>query len=113
MSANIETLYCYRIHWSEEDAEFVGLCAELPGLSWLAPTPDEAFAGIRRVVAEAVADMRAEGELVPEALATHRYSGRFMVRVPPETHRRIAMEAAEAGVSMNRVISERLSYAAG
>ena len=28
-----------------------------------------------------------------------------MIRVPPETHRRLAVEAAEAGVSLNRLAS--------
>jgi hypothetical protein len=27
------THYAYRIHWSPEDAEFVGLCTEFPLLS--------------------------------------------------------------------------------
>ncbi len=27
--------YAYRVIWSEEDQEFVGLCAEFPSLSWL------------------------------------------------------------------------------
>jgi predicted HicB family RNase H-like nuclease len=30
------------------------------------------------------------------------------VRVPPELHRRLALEAAEAGVSLNRIASEKL-----
>jgi len=30
--------YTYRVTWSEEDAEYVGLCAEFPSLSWLAQT---------------------------------------------------------------------------
>ena len=29
------THYTYRIRWSEEDDQFVGLCTELPSLSWL------------------------------------------------------------------------------
>ena len=29
--------YTYRITWSSEDGEHVGLCAEFPSLSWLAP----------------------------------------------------------------------------
>lgn len=32
-----------------------------------------------------------------EPLATRGYSGRFIVRVPPELHRFLVMEAAEAG----------------
>ncbi|PJA42533.1 MAG: toxin-antitoxin system HicB family antitoxin, partial [Lysobacterales bacterium CG_4_9_14_3_um_filter_62_6] len=27
--------YTYRVIWSDEDVEFVGLCAEFPSLSWL------------------------------------------------------------------------------
>jgi hypothetical protein len=42
--------YTYRVTWSAEDNEHVGLCAEFPSLSWLAPTPDKALSGIRRVV---------------------------------------------------------------
>jgi len=28
--------YTYRITWSEEDGEYVALCAEFPSVSWLA-----------------------------------------------------------------------------
>lgn len=49
------------------------------------------------------------GETMPEPIATRRYSGRFMVRIPPEQHRRLALEAAEAGISLNRLASARLS----
>lgn len=101
--------YTYRITWSAEDGEHVGLCAEFPSLSWLACTPDEALAGIRRVVRESVTDMHECGEVPPEPIATRRYSGRFLVRLPPETHRALAIQAAEQGVSMNRLVSARLA----
>jgi len=52
--------------------------------------------------------MQANTETVPEPIATRRYSGRFMVRVPPELHRRLTLEAAEAGVSLNRLASAKL-----
>ena len=100
--------YTYRVVWSEEDGEYVGLCAEFAGLSWLAATPELALRGIRKVTCEAIADMTAAGEAVPEPLAGKRYSGKFMVRVPPDVHRRLAVEAAEAGVSLNRLVSSRL-----
>lgn len=32
--------YAYRLLWSTEDSEYVGLCAEFPSLSWLVPGPD-------------------------------------------------------------------------
>lgn len=101
--------YTYRVTWSEEDTEHVGLCAEFPSLSWLAANPEAALKGIRKLVAEVVADMASTGEQIPEPLATKHYSGKFMVRVPPEVHRQLAMEAAEAQVSLNRLASAKLS----
>ena len=95
--------YTYRVTWSEEDKEHVGLCAEFPSLSWLADSPEEALSGIRAVVAEAIQEMRRGGEAVPEPLSARRFSGKFLVRVPPEVHRRLALEAAEEGVSLNRL----------
>ena len=101
--------YTYRVTWSAEDEEYVGLCAEFPSLSWLAPTQEEAFSGIRTLVAECVEDMRANNETPPEPMADRTYSGKFMVRVPPETHRALAIRAAEEGVSLNRLVSARLA----
>jgi predicted HicB family RNase H-like nuclease len=100
--------YTYRVTWSEEDNEYVGLCVEFPSLSWLATTPEEALKGIRQMVADVVADMKGGGEEVPEPISTKQYSGKFMVRVPPELHRHLALEAAEAGVSLNRLASAKL-----
>ena len=57
--------YTYRVTWSAEDGEHVGLCAEFPSLSWLAKTPEDALKEIWRIVSEAVADMRAAGEAIP------------------------------------------------
>ena len=101
--------YTYRVTWSSEDGEFVGLCAEFPLLSWLSGSQEEAFSGIRELVSDCVADMHSNSERVPEPMADRVYSGKFMVRVPPETHRALAVQAAEAGVSLNRLVSARLA----
>ena len=101
--------YTYRVTWSEEDREHVGLCAEFPSLSWLEKTPEKALFGIRRVVRETVADLKRSKEPIPEPLSARPFSGKFMVRVPPEVHRMLAIKAAESGVSLNRLISSKLS----
>ncbi len=54
--------YTYRVAWSAEDEEFVGLCAGFLSLSWLAPIRAEALGGIRRLVADCAADMAASSE---------------------------------------------------
>ena len=101
--------YTYRVTWSEEDNEHVGLCVEFPSLSWLAKDPDAALKGIRKLVQEVVQDMRKEHENIPDPIALKQYSGKFMVRVPPQVHKKLAIEAAESGVSLNRLASLKLS----
>ena len=101
--------YTYRVTWSEEDQEYVGLCAEFPSLSWLEKAPEDALAAIRKLVRATVKDLAANKEPVPEPISTRSFSGKFMVRVPPETHRMLTIQAAESGVSLNRLIASKLS----
>ena len=100
--------YTYRLIWSEEDNRYIGLCAEFPSLSWLAPNPEQALRGIRRVVSNVVKDMKSGGESIPAPLSGKKYSGKFVVRVPPEVHRKLAIEAAEENISLNRLVSSKL-----
>jgi predicted RNase H-like HicB family nuclease len=48
--------HTYRVVWSPEDGEYVGLCAEFPSLSWLAEKPEAALEGIHKVIADTVSD---------------------------------------------------------
>lgn len=101
--------YTYRVTWSVDDEQYAGLCTEFPSLSWLAADHDAALKGIRKLVNEVILDMSNNGEEIPESVATKKYSGRFMVRIPPELHRQLALQALEAGISLNRLASDRLS----
>jgi hypothetical protein len=51
-------LYTYRVTWSEEDQEYVGLCTEFPSLSWLDESQELALKGIRELVADTIEDMK-------------------------------------------------------
>jgi predicted HicB family RNase H-like nuclease len=95
--------------WSEEDQEYVGLVAEFPSLSWLSKSQESAFKGIRKLTKEIVVDMKKQGETTPEPLASKTFSGKFMVRVPPEVHRQLFIAAQEAKVSLNRLVSAKLA----
>lgn len=54
--------------------------------------------------------MEAEGESVPTPLAEQKFSGKFQIRMPEDSHRRLATEAAEMGVSLNRLVNARLAH---
>ncbi|MCK4841999.1 MAG: toxin-antitoxin system HicB family antitoxin [Methylococcales bacterium] len=109
MALNFEK-YTYRVTWSEDDEEFVGLCSEFPSLSWLDTSSEETLKGIHSVVKECLDDMLQNGEEIPLPISLRNYSGKFMVRIPPEVHRHLALEAMEAGVSLNRIVSSKLAH---
>ena len=108
MSKNVDK-YTYRVTWSDEDQEYVGLCAEFSSLSWLEKTPEKSLQGIRKLIKDTVLDLKENNEPVPEPISTRPFSGKFMVRVPPDIHRMLTIKAAESGVSLNRFVSSKLS----
>jgi predicted HicB family RNase H-like nuclease len=77
-------------------------------LNWLEKTPEDALKGIGKLVQKCITDMKKSLEEIPEPLSSKQFSGKFMVRVPPEMHRMLAIQAAESGVSLNRLISSKL-----
>lgn len=101
--------YSYRVIWSVEDLEFVGLCAEFPSLSFLDASRIDALNGITNLVKDIVFDMEANGEVVPTPISEKQYSGKFQVRITPELHRMLAIEAAEQNVSLNRYVAYKLA----
>ena len=109
MKTNKSEFYSYRIIWSQEDKEHVGLCAEFPSLSYLDKDMDKALKGITKLVSDVVNEMKKNKEEVPEPLSTKIYSGKFVVRISPDKHRDLAVRALEQRVSLNHYVSERLA----
>lgn len=88
--------YTYRVEWSTEDNEWVGLCAELPSLSWLDPDKAKALAGIERLAQDV-----SGGGKDPAAVALGRKGGLKGGRaradkLTPEQRSEMARKAASA-----------------
>ncbi len=101
--------YSYRVIWSSEDEEYVALCAEFPSLSYLDESRIAALNGITDLVKDIVVDMETNGEKVPTPISEKQYSGKFQVRIPPERHRMLAIQAAEQNISLNRYVADKLA----
>lgn len=100
--------YAYRVWWSQEDDAYVATVAEFPSLSCIEETQAEAFFGIVDIVGCVLEDIAAAGEVAPTPFASRSYSGKFALRLPPEKHRQLAIEAAEQHVSLNQLVVSRL-----
>ncbi len=59
--------HTYSVRWSEEDQEYVGLCAQFPSLSWLDKDREAALRGIAALVRDIEADMKNEGGKITRA----------------------------------------------
>jgi predicted HicB family RNase H-like nuclease len=103
--------YTYRVSWSLEDGEYVATCAEFPSLSWLAEDDLAALRGLKEMVRDVVKDMLTNGEQPPEALADKKFSGTLSLRIAPELHRKLAIEAAESHISLSRHLNSKLALA--
>jgi predicted HicB family RNase H-like nuclease len=100
--------YTYRLAWSVKDKEFIATVAEFPSLSWIADTREGALEGLTAVVEEVLQDMLAEGEEIPAPWDERTFSGKFNLRLGPDLHKRVALEAAERHESMNTYVIKQL-----
>lgn len=90
--------YAARVEYSEEDACFVG---HLTGISDVVGFHGETVAELRHSFEEAVEDYLETCKRLGQE-AQRPYSGKLMLRVPPELHARAAVAAQIAGKSLNQ-----------
>lgn len=100
--------YTYRVFWSDEDEGYVATVAEFPGLSHIADHQQDALNGLVGLVGDVLSDMAEAEEQPPVPLGRRQFSGKYPLRMTPEQHRRVAIEAAEAHVSINQLLVSRI-----
>ena len=110
MQTQNKEAYAYRVIWSDEDQEFVGLRTEFPSLSHLAKSQADALNGIVELVGGILEDMAADSETPPEPISKRCFSGNISLRIPSELHRELALEASERGISLSRLLNYRLAH---
>lgn len=103
--------YAYTVVWSDEDVAFVARVAEFPSLAAHGKTAIGALREIQGVVEAVIDDLMESGEQVPAPLSQQKYSGKLNVRMPRYLHQRLALEAAQQGVSLNHFITLKLEGA--
>jgi predicted HicB family RNase H-like nuclease len=103
--------YHYIVGWSEEDRAFIGRVAEFESLAAHGRTLESALREIKSVVKTVLEDLVASGEEIPQPFSKRRFSGKLNLRMPESMHRRLALEAARQGISLNQLINLKLTVA--
>lgn len=99
--------YAARIEYSDEDGCFIG---HIAGIRDIVGFHAESVKELRAAFEEAVDDYLATCEKSGRA-PQKPYSGRLMLRVPPDVHARAAMMAEAHGMSLNQWAAQVLSRA--
>ena len=99
--------YAARIEYSDEDDCFIG---HIAGIKDVIGFHAETVKDLRAAFEEAVDDYLATCEKVGRT-PQKPYSGKLMLRVPPEVHARAAMMAEAHGMSLNQWAADILSKA--
>ena len=101
----------YRIivRWSDEDSAYIAEVPELPGCMADGSSPEAAIKEAKKAARLWLEVAKKEKRETPRPIDQRRYSGKFLVRVPPQLHRELDFEAKEQKVSLNRLIAHKLA----
>src|SRR5689334_17125539 len=90
------------VEWSDEDRCFIGSAPPIIGPCCHGEDEAKVYATLCRIVEEWIELLETDGKPLPETTADRRkYSGRFVLRVDPVMHRRLALKALAEGESLN------------
>ena len=93
----------------DEDGDWLAHFMELPNVSAFASTPERALKELD-VAWELVKESYArEGKSLPIAPARREFGGVFQVRIDKRVHRKLAIEAERAGVTLNALVAQKLA----
>ena len=95
--------------WSDADGAFVGSAPPLIGQCCHGATEAEVAKQLAAIVEDLVADMIDGKMAAPEPPEDKKFSGKFLVRISPELHRRAALQALARGESLNQFITEAIA----
>ena len=93
----------------DDEGDFVAHFIEHPNISAFGETPEQALSELEVAWQGVKESYRKHGEVIPVAPSRKEYSGQFNVRIDKRIHRELAIEAAHAGISLNALVSQKLS----
>jgi len=103
--------YLKVVEWSTEDNAFVGSAPPIIGQCCHGETEAAVVRKLTPIVEAWVEIFLRDGRPLPKPSAGRTFSGKFLVRVPPEVHRRAALKAMARGESLNQFVAEAIANA--
>lgn len=99
------------VEWSDEDGCFVGRCPLLFAGGVHGREEAEVYRELCETAEEWVEILHKDGTPLPTPKRSREYSGKFMVRIDPAIHQRLALKAVTTGESLNQLAARALAKA--
>ncbi len=103
--------YAKYVEWSDEDQCFIGRCPSLFEGGLHGREEASVYREVCETAEEWVGTLLADGTDLPRERSVRDYSGRFLVRIDPAQHQRLALKAQLGGKSLNAWVVDALSKA--
>ena len=103
--------YLKVVEWSKEDGCYIGSAPPIIGQSCHGDTEAEVMAQLAVIVEEWVECLLTDGKPLPAATANKDFSGKFLVRISPDLHKKAALKALARGESLNQFVAEAIASA--
>lgn len=100
--------YIKIVEWSDEDQCYVGTAPGLLLGGVHGKNQKKVFEELCQVVDEVIHLYKKEGKNLPEPIASKKYTGKILLRITPDLHKNLAIEAYQKDVSINGLIESQL-----
>ncbi len=105
------TAFAKIVEWNDEDRCFVGSAPPLIGPCCHGKDEQKVYRELCGIVDEWIALLEKDGKPLPPATAGKDFSGKFVLRVDPLLHKRLALKALAEGESLNNYCAKTLAEA--
>ncbi len=95
--------------FQDDEGDYLAHFVELSQISAFADSPEAALSELAIAWEGVKASYTKHGEPIPVAPSRKEYSGQFNVRLDRRLHQALAIEAAQAGLSLNALVSQKLA----
>jgi predicted HicB family RNase H-like nuclease len=103
--------YLKVVEWSKEDGCYIGSAPPLIGQCCHGDTEANVMAQLAVIVEEWVESLLRDGKPLPATTANKDFSGKFLVRISPDLHKKAALKAQARGESLNQFVAEAIASA--
>jgi predicted HicB family RNase H-like nuclease len=93
--------YAKFVEWSDEDKCFIGRCPEIMAGGVHGSDEARVYAELCQAIEEWIELLHKDGVSLSDPLSAKSFSGKFVLRIEPAIHRRLAAKALAAGESLN------------